>query len=174
MNLTQIKTKFYLFIIAIVIIIGIVIVASILSLKSKKEIPEPPLQTTASPTIAPNIIIPPAKDTQTLSPTTQDIRKQIINGYLVDENGDLLLYKTDALRIEYIPSPDVFFVKIYKDPATTYKKQAQNWFLAFGLNQTDLCNLPVRFILSNSTVRKTNPQFHSLPDGCTGTPLTKP
>lgn len=110
-------------------------------------------------------VIPPKEERANLPLEIQKIRQNIIDAKILEKNGDLLLFKNDAIEIEYIPSPDIFFVKILKEPPQTYKKQAQDWFLKFGPNQSDLCSLPVRFILDFS-LKKTNPNFSPLPDGC--------
>lgn len=152
---------------AIVIVLVVVLVYSFFPGK-KSEQPQP------SPSIAPNVIIPPQVDPETLPADVKKIREEIIAKQIANNHGDILLHQADSFKIEYIPSPDVFFVTISKDPAIAAKKQAQDWFLDFGLKQSDLCDLPVRFVLRNFEVRKTNANFTSLPDGCSGTPLKKP
>jgi len=176
MNLTQYKSKFQLLFAGAVVIILILVIASAFSLLGgKKTEEEIPLKTSApqssprqtAPTLAPNIIVPPQKSPESLPDDVKTTREKIIASQIANEQGDLLLYQSETYSIEYIPSPNVFFVKILKDPAQTAKKNAQSWFLNFGLAQSDLCDLPVRFILSTRELRETNPNFTSLPDGCT-------
>ncbi len=172
MNLTELKPKARLFFIVIIIFIVIILIIVVISSFTKKESKE----TQPSPSIAPNVILPPQIEPEKLPPSVQEIRQQIINSFIRNEAGDLLLFEHEnkAYRIEYIPAPDVFFVKIFNDPAIQFKQESQNWFKDFGLKQEDLCDLPVRFVLGNFEIRKTNPAFTSLPDGCTGQPQNKP
>lgn len=172
MNLTQVKSKFYLVIIAFVIIVVVVGLISIISFKNNSGSQNPSPQT--APSIAPNVIVPPKKKPTDLPSDIQEIRKKIIASQIGKTGGDILLYKTASFVIEYIPTPDIFFVTISKDPALDAKQQAQKWFLDFGLQQNNLCDLPVRFILGNLQIRKTNPNFTSLPDGCSTSSTTKP
>lgn len=142
------------------IIVLVVVAFSVFNLTRKKG----PSQ--AQPPIAPNIIVPPKVNPETLPAGIKAIRQKIISSQIGENHGDILLYQTDTYQIEYIPTPNVFFVTINADPAPQAKNETQQWFLSFGLEQEDLCNLPVRFILGNLDVRKTNPEFTSLPDGC--------
>jgi hypothetical protein len=65
-----------------------------------------------------------------------------------------------------VSTPDFFLATILKEPIEKNKKNAQDWFLKFGLSQSDLCNLPVRFGLGSFEFKKTNPSFTPFPDGC--------
>lgn len=152
---------------ALFLVIAIIVIFTLVNRKSKPSLSPQPL-------IAPNVIIPPQKKPEDLSSSVQEIRKKIIASQIANVGGDILLYKTAAFKIEYVPTPNIFFVTVNKDPATEAKASAQKWFLDFGLKQEDLCDLPVRFVLGNFEIRKTNPTFTSLPDGCTGEPLKKP
>ena len=170
MNLTENKRLFQLLTIAIVLIIFVILAMVIFSLFGRRK----PVTSPPKASIAPNIVIPPQTKPEDLQPDVIEIRKKIIASQIDNRGGDILLFQADSFVIEYIPAPDVFFVTIDKDPASEAKQQAQKWFLDFGLQQNDLCDLPVRFILDNFEIRKTNPTFTSLPDGCTGEPLKKP
>lgn len=117
-------------------------------------------------TRAKNQIAIPTKSPEELPPNVQAIRKQLYANPLENHNGDLLLAKSAAWVIEYIPTPELFLVTIVQDPADTAKNQAVRWFLNAGLLQEDLCDLPVRFLLGNEQLRRTNINFTSLPNGC--------
>lgn len=169
MDLTQLKSNFKPFAVVIIVIALIVVGFALFWPKGQKA-----PSVTPSPPIAPNTIVPPQKEPQELPKTIQEIRKTILSKQIEDRSGDIILFENENYQIAYIPAPNVFFVTIYKDPATQFKQEAQNWFKDFGFKQEDLCDLPVRFVLGNFEIRKTNPTFTSLPDGCTGQPATKP
>ena len=137
--------------IILIIVIGIVLA----SLPSQKLPSKKPSTIASSPTPITNPI-----DVKT-------IRKKIIDSKIDERGGDVILYESSAHRIIYVPNIDIFFVMILEDPAAEIKKEAQLWFLNFGLEQIDLCDLPVRFTLFNQQLKKTNPNFNILPDGCT-------
>jgi len=170
MNLTENKRQLQILTIGAALVVFIILVVVVISLVGRKK----PVTSPPKPSIAPNVVIPPQTKPEDLQPDVIEIRKKIIASQIGNRSGDILLYQADSYIIEYIPAPDVFFVTINKDPAPEAKQQAQEWFLDFGLQQSDLCDLPVRFILDNFEIRKTNPTFTSLPDGCTGEPLKKP
>ena len=177
MNLTELRKKspFLIAVVAfVVIILLVVIIYAFFNRPQKIPQPSPSPQTSSKENVAPNIIIPPKIGPEQLSPETKETREKVIASQIADNHGDILLRKTDTFIIEYIPSPDLFIVTIKKDPAGEAKEQAQEWFLNFGLKQQDLCNLPVSFILWTFDLRRTNPDFTSLPDGCTGTPTQIP
>lgn len=176
MDLTQLREKLPVFSIPLILlVVVIIIVASLVFRAGKQQRTPAPTPTPESgfslPTTTPipggaTKVIPPKEEVGKLSAEVKEIRRKIISGYIANQGGDLLLYKTDSFEIEYIPPGDIFFVKIYQDPAAEAKKQAQNWFTGFGLKQEDLCGLPVRFFLSSFELKKTNPNFNILPDGC--------
>lgn len=170
MNLTETKPKARIILIGIAIFIVIILVIAIFSLFKREKAPQP----SPSPQIAPNKIVPPTKKPEELAQTVQEIRKEIIASEIANRKGDIILFDSTNYEIAFIPPMEVFFVTIYKDPAEGFKKEAQDWFKNFDLKQEDLCDLSVRFVLGNFEIRKTNPSFTSLPDGCTGQPLTKP
>ncbi len=49
-------------------------------------------------------------------------------------------------RITYVPTPDIFVVSIFNQPAQDYKNFAESWFLAQGFSRKDLCGLGVKFV----------------------------
>ncbi|HBG82165.1 MAG: hypothetical protein UU05_C0014G0019 [Candidatus Curtissbacteria bacterium GW2011_GWA1_40_47] len=151
--------------IILIIVIGIVLA----SLPSQKLPSKKPSTIASSPTpiTNPEVIIPPKEEREKLPIDVKTIRKKIIDSKIDERGGDVILYESSAHRIIYVPNIDIFFVMILEDPAAEIKKEAQLWFLNFGLEQIDLCDLPVRFTLFNQQLKKTNPNFNILPDGCT-------
>ncbi len=168
MNLTKDKPIFILAI-AVIGVIVIALIAILLGSFGKKPKNNSVQTNTSSPlpSIASNIIYPPKENPQNLSTDIKKIRQQIIASPISKDGGDLLLYSSDFVKIKYITSPDTFEVTILKDPAGQAKQEAQNWFMQSGLKLQDLCNLPVRFGLGSRELRQSNPDFTSLPDGCT-------
>lgn len=114
-------------------------------------------------------IVPPAKTA--LPGPIQNIKQQIINSALQNKNGDLLLFETEDFAIEYISTPNVFFVTIRDNPEKS-RDLSQKWFIEKGLGQEDLCDFSVRFRYIRKPGEKAS--FSSLPDGCSGQPLSKP
>ena len=107
-----------------------------------------------------------------LSPEVRAIRERLI-GLGIRKQQDGLLYETAAFTVEYVPlnfsnNPytGVFFVTILKDPLQTHKEEAQKWLRSFGLQQSDLCDLPVAFLRGTPAPRIPNPDFNGRPDGC--------
>lgn len=115
---------------------------------------------------ASNQITIPTKGAADLPQNVRDVRLRILKEPAANIKGDILLAKSDNWTIEYIPTPDYFHVTILKDPADTAKKEAERWFLEFGLQQHELCDLPVRFILATEELKKQNFTFSNLPNGC--------
>jgi len=171
MNLTQLREKLPVFAIPTVILVLLLTVAIVLALKTRGPgvvpAPTPPVSRFGpTATVAPNKITPPKIKPQQLPANVQQIREKIIASQIANRGGVVVLFQSDSFIIRYIPTPDMFFVTIFKEPVATLKKQAQDWFLNFGLKQSDLCDLPVRFVLSSRELRARNPGFTSLPDGC--------
>lgn len=123
--------------------------------------------------LAPNKIVPPQIAPENLPKEVKDLKSKLIASPIKNNNGDLLIYQSQNFYIEYITSPQVFFVKILKDVDKS-KILAQNWLKGQGAKQEDLCTLPVRFFLATTEARQENLNFSSLPDGCTGQLLTNP
>lgn len=163
MNLTKSKKPLLILLIASTFLIGALLILILYSYKNRQRL-EP--QPTPVPPIAENIIVPPTVNPETLPQDVKAIRQKIIASAVKDNRGDLLLYQTSSFKIEFIKTPNVFFVTIANDPAESAKREAEAWFISFGLKQQDLCDLPVRFVLGNFEIRRTNPSFTSLPDGC--------
>lgn len=171
MNLSSLKSRLpwaIIFVVIIIISIGILLFLNISKGGALNENTKP------NQSLAPNTIAPPQIKSTDLPTAIQEIRKSIIANPISDNNGDLLIYEEGGFQIEYITSPDIFFVKINKDPANENKQKAQNWFKEKGLKQEDLCNLSVRFLLTTLEIRQANPNFNTLPDNCDAPLLKKP
>ncbi len=163
MTLTKNRKIFQIAIGTVVLIVLVILISIIFALRSSKK--------DETSKIAPNKIVPP----QTSQPITQSVQSlidKLIASPLKNTNGDLLLYESNNFYIEYITSAKVFFVKIKRDPDKS-KRESQKWFISKGFKQEDLCTISVRYILTNLDLRKENPTFSSLPDGCAGEPLSK-
>lgn len=159
MNLTKLKNllAFYAKPLGLILLVLLITAAAFLLNKPGKE---PQQQDTQVK------IIPEKKETEKLPTDIKEIRQKIITSQIKNEGGDQVLFEDEAIEIEYVPTTDIFFVKIFKEPVQDYKQQAQNWFIKFGLKQPDLCTLPVRFFI-DFELKKSSPNFDNLPDGCT-------
>lgn len=131
-----------------------------------EKTPRPTILPTPKATVSPNVIWPPRIKPEDLPADIKSIKEKIIAVQISNRGGDIILHQPGSYEIIYVPTLKAFFVPIYKDPAETHRKEAQDWFLKFGLKQADLCNLPVRFTLFDRQLKDTNPNFKYLPDGC--------
>lgn len=164
MNLTENRNKFVIITVILAIVLLVILSASFMS--GFKKNPQPnDITNTPSTKIDPQKFLPPQKVKEQEPKRARDIRQEIILS-TSDKNGDKIAFSSVNYRIIYVPTPDIFFVQIFKDPADSYRRQAQDWFIQKGLTQTDLCNLPVRILLFDPGLKKTNPNFNYFPDGC--------
>lgn len=167
MDLTQIKHRLPIIAPVVVIIVLIILIAFVYAFFNPREKPPTPTsQPTPTPTAAPYKLLPEKVEPEKLPVDVQTTREKIIASQIENRRGDLILYKPGPYEITYIPTPKIFFVTLFQNPVEVYKKQAQNWFLNFGLKQTDLCDLPVRFVFGSRELKNANPNFVQLPDGC--------
>lgn len=148
--------------VAVVILLAIVISSS----RGQKPQPETAGQSVPQTNTGQINVVPPPQASPKPEKTVEDIKQQIIQSPIRDDNGDLILYEENAYEIKYVPAPDVFFVTIKQTPAQTYKEEAEEWFKSFGLTEKDLCALPIRFLLQDLRLRQQNPDFSSLPTDC--------
>jgi len=167
LKLIDVQSRFKIIFVAGILLVGLIFVILVVSLTNRQE---PSLkekgQTQASPLINPQVVIPPKTEREKLPKDVQQIREKIIAAQIVNEKGDIVLYTSSSYRIIYVPTPDIFFVMISKEPVQNFQQEAQKWFLNFGLEQSDLCDLPVRFVLTERQLKQANPNFNILPDGC--------
>jgi hypothetical protein len=112
------------------------------------------------------LYLPESRDPATQSPSLQRARARILKQQIENRGGDIILADTSRYEIAYIPTPNIFLVTIRSEPVETIKREQEEWFMQFGLSPQDLCDLPVRFLLSAYTLRAANPDFVSLPSGC--------
>lgn len=162
MNLYNNQKKLQILVLAFVFFVIAMTIGILFSLNTGKKEP-----------LAPNKIAPPQVAPESLPKEVKDLKSKLVGKTIKNNNGDLLLYQSQNFYIEYITSPQVFFVTILRDVDKS-KIQAQNWFKGQGAKPEDLCNLPVRFVLGSIEARKENLKFSSLPEGCTGQPATNP
>ncbi len=174
MNLTEIRSKYgLLLIIGGTIVIALTAASLFYIYRPKPKTQKAPAsqtetqqETIPSPSTGKlNKVVAPPQN-QTVPPDLQQIQQKILNNPIANVNGDIILKTTDSYEVKYVPGPNVFFITIFKNPADSFKKEAQNWFLTFGLQQKDLCNLPIRFLIRDFKLRGQNPNFSSTPDGC--------
>jgi len=170
LNLTETKLKLKIITAPAVFLLVIALIILIfLSFKSKN--PEQVGQnqqalSTPDQKPKPGFVIPPEEARSELPDKVQNIKRQMIEGEIANDNGTIVLFISDDYKIVYVPTPDFFLATILKEPVDKNKKEAESWFLKFGLTQSDLCNLPVRFGLGSLDFKKANPDFSPLPDGC--------
>ncbi len=165
LNLTALREKSVL----IIIVISVFFIGLILLGFFTKTTPKPAQTSQASPFPSPSgpppqVIIPPKQETLQKTQNIKQIRDKIIASKIENDNGDIVLFKSDSYRIIYVPTPDLFFVNIFKDPQNS-KTSAEKWFLDFGLKAPDLCTLPVRFLI-NFELKQQSPDFNILPNRC--------
>lgn len=154
MNLYQNQKKLQIIVIAGIFFFIAMAIGILFSLNTVKKEP-----------LAPNKIVPPQIAPESLPKEIKDLKTKLITKPIKNNLGDLLIYQSQNFYIEYITSPQVFFVSIIKDVDKS-KILAQDWFKGQGAKQEELCTLPVRFVLSTKEARKENLKFSSLPDGC--------
>lgn len=164
MNLTENRNKFIIVTVIIAAILLVILLVSFMAVFRKNPRPNN-IPDTPSTKIDPQKFLPPQAVKEQEPKRARDIRQEIILS-ASDKNGDKVVFSSANYRIIYVPTPDVFFVQIFKDPADSYRREAQSWFIQKGLTQSDLCNLPVRILLFDPGLKKTNPNFNYFPDGC--------
>jgi len=161
LTLSQIKPKLILAVPVLVVLFVVFTLVAIFT--SGKKTPAPSAIPQSS--INPQVLIPPKQTTETKTQDIKQIRDKIIASQIAQDKGDIILFTSPAYRIIYVPTPDIFFVMITKDPQTS-RDASQKWFLDFGLNQDNLCTLPVRFVINDFQLKKQFPDFNPLPDNC--------
>lgn len=160
MNLSSVKKIFPIIAAVFIIIVIILLVIPLMNRQDSPDTNQPVVNNTSPTTFRESI-----ENVNKLPKNIKDTRQEIINGFLEDNKGDLLLHQTNDYKIEYIPSLDIFYINISKEPVDIYKQQAQDWFLNYDLEQSDICNFSIRFILAFE-LKTTNPDFSNLPNGC--------
>ena len=167
-TLTDYKNKYLKpGIIILVAVIVIIIVFLVFALKPKPKSPAPP-QTNLPETVG-NLegepVIPFISEREKPTENVETIKKEILNRKIGEDKGTIILFRTEAYIIEYIPTPDLFLVTILSTPVEQNKTVAENWFKDFGLTENEICALPVRFSLG-ITDPNYNEKFNPFPSGC--------
>ena len=101
-----------------------------------------------------------------LAQSKKDIKQKIIDSKAKEINGDFIIKETEKYKVVYVPTLKIFFVTIKAEPVNSAKEEAQKFFRDFGLSQNDLCSLPVRFNITDFTIKNSNKNFNYLPDSC--------
>lgn len=164
LNLNELQPKIKLILLIGIPVLITVIVLAILALNPGKQ--KAKEQPTAQPSLTPEKVIPPKSVTQQQPQRVKDIKQEIISKPIRNQGGDLILKESSALTISYVPKLEIFFVAIKAEPVDNLREEAHQWFLNFGLKNEDLCQLPVRFLLYNPTLKKAHSDFKILPNGC--------
>ena len=163
MSLSQNQSRYKLIICVGIGVIIIIIITLLIGAFTSKNKDDQTILPSPSP-IDLERFIPPIDKREETPQAVLNIKDQILQN-ATDDNGDKILIQSKGYRIIYVPTLDTFLVLISKDPAETYRSEAQNYFLANGLSLTDICNLPVRFVI-NPEQKSTNPNFNYFPDNC--------
>lgn len=159
-SLQQIKPKaIIIIVIFIVITVGILLTIAI---SGKPQIEK----NTSKSSPSKQEVIPPLENRPSPDLKAQDLKKQLITSKIGENNGTLILYKTLGFEVDYVPTPDIFFVKIFQKPFDINKKQAEEWFKDKGLKQSDLCDLPVRFSVSFQAPKEEKLSYDPFPADC--------
>lgn len=155
-NLSQYQKKLQLATIGAIIIGVLALLLPILFLN--KKMPE-------TPTLTVEKMIPPQNQTENIPQDMKTKKQKIIDSKIKVDKGDYIIYESADFKIIYLPSREIFFTTINKEPVVKNRENAQNWFKKFDLKQEDLCNFPVR-LLVDFKLKNDNPDFNPLPDDC--------
>lgn len=117
MNNMRVNKKTLIFIISLIILVIIIIVLKLTV--GKKSTTSPQIET-VTPT--PTIISP----TPIVCPVNENIRGK-------------LPYVTKNYTIEYLPTPQKFFIMILGEPFERYKVEAEKWLNSYGIDTKVNC-----------------------------------
>ena len=159
-NLNENKKKLQFAIIGAILIIAAVLIIPTFFFKKQK-----PMASASPSPITVQKLVPTKQESQNIPANIKAIKQKIVDSKEGEDNGDIIIKKTEAFKVIYLPARESFLVFITKDPADKSKSNAEKFFTSFGLKQTDLCTLPVRFVIDFSLKAK-NPAFNPLPNGC--------
>src|SRR3990167_145717 len=147
-TLTEYKNKYIKpGILVVIIIVVLLITIIVLALKPKPKGPPQP-QTKLPETVSKlseKQEIPPKNQRENPTDKVKTIKVEILKSKIGEDNGTIILFKSEAYIIEYVPTPDLFLVTILATPVEQNKTEAGNWFKSFGLTENEICTLPVRF-----------------------------
>lgn len=115
-------------------------------------------------------IVAKTKNRQPLEASDAAIRKSITDKLRQNNTSRSgIVYLSNAVRIEYLASADVFHAEIRTTDISAAKQEAVGWFQAQGMSQSGICNLPLIFYLYApvaQALRTQNIVFNPLPEGC--------
>lgn len=167
-TLTEYKNKYLKpGVLIVIIIVVLLITVIVLALKPKPKGPPQP-QTELPETVSKlseKQVIPPKSQREKPTDKVETTKQEIFKSKIGEDNGTIILFKSAAYIIEYVPTPDIFFVTIFKTPIDKNKIAAESWFKDFGLTENEVCTLPVRFSLG-ITDPNFKEQFDPFPTGC--------
>lgn len=162
------KNKTLIITLVLVIILAILVVASLVLLKTPtiKE-----LTPTQTPTFryyeeGRDQLLNIIKSRPKLSESDRFIREKIIAS--IGNKSGYILESADY-KIEYIKAPDIFHIEILSSNITSAKTEASEWFYNQGLSKEGLCVLPVMFYLSRQVTENLSGsvvEINLLPEGC--------
>lgn len=104
----------------------------------------------------------PAPDAERRSTITDKLRRN-------NTQRSGIVYLSNAVRIEYLATANVFHGEIRTTDISAAKQEAVSWFREQGLSPEGICNLPLIFYLYSpvaEALRRQNIVFDPLPDGC--------
>lgn len=154
----NIKTEQLLLILLITLVCVLIPVNIYIFVKKNTKIQSYPSQT-KQPTTTDRSI----KDSQItpLSDKKQQIITQLASsGYV---------YNAKTFSIEYLYAADVFQIEILSVDTEKAQEEAINWFKEHGLNQKEVCTIPIQMYPSfdvKNTLQELNKSFNPLPPGC--------
>ena len=145
----------------------LLIVVIVLALKPKpKGPPQPQTKLPESVSgLAKEEVIPPISERDKPTDKVETIKQEILNRKIGEDNGTVILFKSEAYIIKYVPTPNLFLVTILSTPVIQNKTDAEKWFKDFGLSENEICKLPMRFSLGITDPNFKEP-FNPFPSGC--------
>ncbi|OGD89810.1 hypothetical protein A2W45_00370 [Candidatus Curtissbacteria bacterium RIFCSPHIGHO2_12_41_11] len=167
-TLTDYKNKYLKpGVLIVIIIVVLLITVIVLALKPKPKGPPQP-QTELPETVSKlseKQVLPPKNQRDSPTDKVKTIKLEILKSKIGEDTGTIILFKSETYIIEYVPTPDIFFVTILKVPIDQNKIAAEGWFRDFGLTESEICSLPVRFSLGITDVNFKEP-FDPFPTAC--------
>src|SRR3989344_3580635 len=105
------------------------------------------------------------KNKPVLSPAKEELKRDLTEPL----GGPGTLYETTDIRIDWLPSVNLFQVEIKTIDIFTAKGVAIDWFKTKGFAEEDICALPVMFYLNWEVAQELEGSgliFDPLPDFC--------
>lgn len=148
-----------------IIVIVMIVISINLLFQSSSSTPQPPFQTTSSPTVTPvgptpvskppipynksdsDQLLEKVENRADLSTQDSTAKQKLLEPFA---NKSATLQQTNLYIISYVSSADLFQVEILSADISTAKSLATNWFLSKGFSKQGICDLPVMFYLNFS------------------------